>query len=260
MRYTLLELVQTVLSSMDSEEVNSINDTVESEQVVQIIKTVYNDLISRSDITKHKILFNLTSSSDVTKPILMTKPTNILNIDWLQYNKILSTGTDPDMSDIQFLPVDDFIRMMNGFRPSESNVDTMSYSSEGFTITFNYRNDVGPCYYTSFDDNTIIFDAYDSAVDTILQSSKTLGYGSKELTFVESNVFVPDLQPQQFALLLNEAKSLAWTELKQTPHEKAERTAKRNWVHVAKTRQNIPSGKFGSGANAFDKLPNFGRK
>jgi len=39
MRYTLLELTQDVLSSLDGEEVTSINDTTESTQIVKIIKS-----------------------------------------------------------------------------------------------------------------------------------------------------------------------------------------------------------------------------
>lgn len=41
MRKTLLEMVQDILSEMDSDEVNSINDTVEAEQVATIIKNCY---------------------------------------------------------------------------------------------------------------------------------------------------------------------------------------------------------------------------
>lgn len=260
MRYTLLELVQNVLSSMDSDEVNSIEDTVESKQVVAIIKTVYDDIISRGGLLSNKTLFNLVSSGDSTQPVLMTKPLGIDRIDWIQYNRILFGDTDAVWSNVTYMKPEEFIRMIYELLPSESTVDTFNYTTDGFTIILNYRNDIGPTYYTTFDDNTIIFDAYDSAVDSTLQTSKTLAYGSKTTDFIESDVFVPNLQPQQFALLLSESKSLAWSELKQTPHPKAERASRRNWIHLSKTRQNIPSGNFKSRAHAFDMLQNFGRK
>ncbi len=41
MKYTLLEIVQEILSDMDSDEVNSIDDTTESEQVATIVKSTY---------------------------------------------------------------------------------------------------------------------------------------------------------------------------------------------------------------------------
>ncbi len=69
---------------------------------------------------------------------------------------------------------------------------------------------------------------------------------------------MPELLPQQFQLLINEAKSLAWAELKQVPHQKAELSARRNWRHLQRTRKSVPDGTFNSKVN-FDRLPNFAR-
>lgn len=46
MKQTLLEMVQLILSSIDGEEVNSIDDTVEANQVALIVKSVYYDMLS----------------------------------------------------------------------------------------------------------------------------------------------------------------------------------------------------------------------
>jgi len=69
---------------------------------------------------------------------------------------------------------------------------------------------------------------------------------------------VPELLPQQFQLLINEAKSLAWAELKQVPHQKAELSARRNWRHLQRTRRSVPDGTFNNKVG-FDRLPNFAR-
>src|SRR5258705_13571230 len=116
MKYTLLELTQTVLSSMDSDEVNSINDTVESQQVVEIIKTVYDDIISRSDLKTNKTLFNLNASDDITRPVLMTKPAYIDRIEWLKYNTVLDGETDPVWDEMWYLSVSDFIDYTHNYR------------------------------------------------------------------------------------------------------------------------------------------------
>lgn len=265
MKYTLLELSQDVLSSMDSDEINSISDSVEAQQVVKILKTVYDDIITRGDLVSNRTLFNLDASGDPDKPILMTKPATIDRIIWIKYNRILEDGVDPNWVELQYLKPEDFLTMSQNMNTSEATVDSLvlDISNLGgtiFTARIHYRNDVGPCYYTSFNDTTVVFDAYDSAVDSTLQTSKTLCSGNRKTDFVEEDTYIPNLQPNQFALLLNEAKSLAWAELKQTPHPKAERTAKRNWAHLSKTQRNIPTGRFGSGAHAFDSLPNFSRK
>lgn len=263
MRYTLLELVQNIMSSMDSDEVNSISDTTESQQVVAIIKTVYDDMITRGDMQAYKTLFNLVASGDSLKPVLMTKPLNIDSIDWIKYNRILFGGPDPVWTEIKFMPIDEFLWMMQSLNPSETNVDVMTIvSTDGFTLTFPYRNDTGPSWYTTFDDTTLIFDAVDKTVDSTLQTSKTIGYGAKITTFVEVDSFVPAIQPGQFPLLLNEAKSLAWSELKQVQHPKAEQTARRNWRHLAKTREHIPTVAKADKPmrpNPIDSFPSFSR-
>jgi len=259
MRYSLLDLTQNILSSMDSDEINSITDTTESLQVVQIIKTVYNDIISRGGMASGKTLFNLTASGDSAKPVLMTKPSNITNIEWLRYNGVAFGETDPNWTDLQFYPPDMFITMVQQMSPSDSDVDTMTHTVNGYTFTFNFRTDGSPTQYTSFDDNTLIFNSYDSAVDSTLQSSKMMGYGTRDYVFIEVDSFVPELAPDQFSLLLNEAKSLAWAELKQTPHLKAESTARKNWTHLAKSRRSIITGNFNSGVHARTDGPNFGR-
>lgn len=260
MQYSLLDLTQSVLSSLDSDEVNSINDTVESQQVVKIIKTVYDDIISRGGLAYHKTPFNLDPSLDVAKPVLMIKPSNIVSIDWLKYNCVSAGDTDPSWREITYLDPNSFLDFVQSLSPSASDVDSFTHTANGFTFTFNYKNDTAPQYYTSFNDNTVIFDAYDNDVDATLQSSKTWGYGTRSSAFIETDGFIPELQPDQFALLLNEAKSLAWMELKQTPNLKAETTAKKNWSHLAKTRKNIPSGSFYHGGHPFNELPNYGRR
>lgn len=263
MKYTLLEIVQDILSSTDGDEINSISDTTEAQQIVTIVKTVYDDILARGDLAVYKTLFNLDASTDALKPVLMTKPNNIDDIYWLKYDRIQLGMTDPAWAEICFLPLDEFIRMSQMMNPSETNISSMTLVSvDGFTFTFNFNTDRSPTYYTSFDDDTLIFDGYDSAVETTLQTHKTLGFGSKVATFVASDTFVPALQPGQFSLLLNEAKSLAWSELKQTAHPKAEQTARRNWRHLAKTRQAVPNlGRVDTlRYSGLDKLPNFGRR
>lgn len=261
MKYTLLELTQAVLSSMDSDEINSINDTVESQQVVEVIKTVYDDIISRGDLTTNKTPFNLTASTDPLKPILMTKPIGIERVEWIKYDTQGLGDTVPAWTNMTFLPPLDFIDYMHAYNQDATNVASFSHSIDTYVLTFTFRNDIAPHYYTSFNDSEVFFDSYDSAVDSTLQSSKSLCYGLKVTSFQKTDTFTPELQPQQFALLLNEAKSLAWTELKQTVHAKAEQSSRRNWRHLQKTRREIPNTSTNvlDNAHNFNRLPNFAR-
>lgn len=98
--YTLLQLVQTILSSIDGDEVLTISQTVESQQVAVIVETVFNDIFDRAELKKAKQLFTLTSAT-VAAPTLVTLPTvtnPIIHLDWIQYNKFLVTAPQVTVS------------------------------------------------------------------------------------------------------------------------------------------------------------------
>jgi hypothetical protein len=254
MKYTLLDLTQTVLSSMDSDEVNSITDTVEAAQVANIIKTVYLDIISRANLPEHFSLFSLDASGDSSKPTLMTLPSTVSDLLWLKYNCETTTNTNQFFKALEYLSLPDFLNRMHGLNEDDTNVIAFSHTIDSSVVQFMYRNDIAPSCFTSFDDNTLIFDSYDATVDTTLQSSKTLAYGKLVIPFTLSDSFTPDLDASQFSLLLNEAKSLAWAELKQTQHTKAEGTARRQWVALQGSKDRVDHRSF------RDRTPNYGRK
>lgn len=255
MKYTLLELVQSIASSMDSDEVTTINGSVEAEQIATVVRTAYYDIITRTKLPEHYTLFNLTEVANTNTPVIMTLPTNVSKVEWLQYDAQTAADTDVNYQDVKFLPMKDFLDMVNGFDVDETFVDSMTYTMDGGnSFTFYYYNDRAPMYFTSVDDYTLIFDAYDSDVDTFLTASKTRAFGPKIITWEMSDAYIPDLDEPQFALLLNEAKALAWAELKQTQHPKAEQSARRHWIRSLRTKEALDE------ATDFSKLPNFGRK
>lgn len=48
-KLTLLDIVQDILSDMDSDTVNSITDSVESLQIAQIVKTTFFEIITEGE-------------------------------------------------------------------------------------------------------------------------------------------------------------------------------------------------------------------
>lgn len=254
MKYTLLDLVQAVASSMDSDEVNSISDSVESLQIANVIRTAYFDLKDRANLPEHYSLVNLEASGDTDKPVLMTLPETVSKVVWIKYDQETVDNPELNMQLIDFIPLEDFLRRMHSLSETADNVGMFTHTVGSSSFTILYEDDRPPSYYTTFDDNTLIFDSYDSGVDTTLQAAKTMCYAKLVVPFEMSNTFVPDLDEEQFSLLLNEAKSLAWAELKQTAHAKAELNSRRGWSRLQKS-------KYASQKQSdFDQLPYFGRK
>jgi hypothetical protein len=246
-------MTQTVLSSMDSDEVNSIEDTIEAQQVAKIIRTVYYDIISPTDLPEHFGLFNL-NATDVSTPTILTKPDTIDFLEWFQYNNITDGGAEDIWVDVEYLEPDDFLRMTRRFDQTASTTSDFDLTVNGFTTKLYIKTDKSPTYWTSFDDYRVVCDSYDSSVDNFLQTSKNSCFGKMLKVFTLEDTFVPDLDEQQFPLLLNEAKALAWAELKQASHQKAEKSARAYRTKLERNKKDLP-GKDGWQAS----LPNYGR-
>lgn len=85
MKQTLLQIVQSILSAADSDEVNSISDTAESLQAANCVQQTFWNMMGRYDMPEHNQPFQLTASGDITKPTLMTRPDGVTRIEWIKY-------------------------------------------------------------------------------------------------------------------------------------------------------------------------------
>lgn len=255
MNYTLLDMVQRILEAMESDEVNNYDDTPESLAVANIIKEVYYDIISTLDIPEHYTMFQLNASGSSSYPVVMTLPSDIRDLIWMKYNAVTSGETESNFELVQYLDPPTFIDRMHRLNTGDTNVDSMSYTVNGDAFEFKYFTDRQPYFYTVFEDSILIFDGYDSSVDSTLQKSKTSCYGRLIPTFTLANTFTPNLDAGQMQLLLQEAKSQAFYELKQMPNQKAEGKARRAWINANKRARNVPVY-----IPAYSRYPNYGRK
>jgi hypothetical protein len=368
MKMTLLDMTQSILASMGSDQVNSIGDTVESTQVAEILRQTYYNMIGRYDLPEHNQFVQLISSTIPAQPTLMTMPDGISRIEWVKYfdtnpsdsqqqdqfgsfshglntdisssqvpawvatsvttntiatgahtftvaaslpvqvgqqvfcytgqppagaNSMQGTVTSyvgttlvlnitsingagsfsqwtisnnvlsvfgPGYKYVQLIPIEDFFGQTDQFDPSENNVGSYSLTvvddatgvSNNFTVY--YKNNHQPSFCTILSNQFVLFDSYDSTQDSILQSSKSLAYAWSVPSWVMNDTFIPNINEQHFPLMMNDAKSLAFTELKQMPHQKAEDEVARQLVSLQKWK--AISGK----PTYFDELPSFGRR
>ena len=171
--------------------------------------------------------------------------------DWIITNN--ASGSILGYKYVTILPFEQFLDMINRFNPFDNNVGSFTFTEDSLSYTFYYKNNIQPSFATVLSNNYVFFDSYNNLFDDTVQGSKTLCYGQVLPTFTMSDSFIPDLDDQQFPLLFNEAKSLAFFEIKQMPHPKADLEIRRQWgaVQKNKSKDNKPS--------YFDQLANFGR-
>ena len=205
-KLTLLEMVQSILSSMGNDSVSDIGKSEDAEDVVLIIRDEYNKMMAAADWPHLKTVTNLTAVADATKPTLMKVPTDVAEVTVIQYNKIKSGETASSFRDVDYLTPTEFQSMC--LERSTDNTNVSTYTTDDGAV-INYYNDQGPNFYTSFDDEYIVFDAIDTAVDTTLQSSKTLAEVIKTTTFISDNATVLDLPGRMFPTLLAKCKVVA---------------------------------------------------
>lgn len=257
MKMTLLEMVQDILSAMESDDVNSISDTPEGMMVARVIRRVYFESIGTwSTPALVTAFFPLQGLSDVTKPTYMQLPDTIDEIYWLRYNAQEAGDTTAKWKELKYCEPEAFFTMLGRRNLADANV--VSYDSiDGVPLYI--VNDEAPTYYTVTANRYIICDAFDSAVDATLQSAKTVAGGRKIPTFTMSDNFTPDLDANLFPYLLNEALAVCFVEIKQTANPKAEQASRRQLTRVSNNKRRVGDAQAPHN-NLRAESPNFGRK
>jgi len=205
-KQTLLQMTQNILSALDSDPVDSIDETVEAIQVAELVKEAYFDLISQRDWPFLFVLGTLDGVGDVNNPTKMKIPDTWNKVKWIKYNK----------KEVQYVDPETFHTII-----SQRVAQTGVINSAGYVINQD------PQYWTSYDDTFIIFDGYNQSVDATLQASKSTLYGTREATWTHVDSFIPNIPEKFFSTLLAEAKSQAFVNLKQQSNAREERKATR---------------------------------
>ena len=205
-KLTLLAMTQNILSALDSDAVDSIDETVEAVQVAELIKEAYFDLLSQRDWPFLFVLGNLDGLGDVNNPTKMKIPDTYNKIKWIKYNK----------QEVQYADPETFHNII-----SQRVAQTGVINSNGYVINQD------PQYWTSYDDTYIIFDGYNQSAESTLQSSKAVVYGTQQASWSHVDSFIPNIPEKFFPTLLAEAKSQAFVNLKQQSNAREERKATR---------------------------------
>lgn len=241
-------MTQSILSSMDSDDVNSINDTEESLQVAQIIEDTYFEMMSQKDWPHLKLMMELESVSDSTRPNFLRIPDQVSEIRTIKYDATEPAETNSSIINIRYLHPEEFLSLTHTRTTSATNVITVT-TTDGIPMFI--FDDKEPIWWTSFDDELIIFDAYVKTTETTLQGSKSIVFAVKTPIFTQSDTFTPDLPEKMFPLLLAEAKRAAHLYLKQqdSPMDAKRALRGRNRMKVEGWRAHDPR-----------KTTNFGRR
>lgn len=249
---TVLDIVQDILSDADGDEVNSINDTIESLQCARCVRTAFDNLVDGSDLKMHTGLDQLEATSSAS-PNIMTRPEGVYEIQWIKYD-IRVSGTDPKFETISYVHPDELLEIFDARTLGDSNVESVAHSS-GHTLLV--RNDKAPEYWSIIDGyDEIVFDSYDSNLETNLQASKSQVFGVLKPTLTLSDSAEPDLPKHLANRLQNDARALFFDLYKDGVTAEVDRLRRRSEVRSMRERHVTKYGE--RTRNTFG--PDYGRK
>jgi hypothetical protein len=246
-KQTLLEIVQDILNDIDGDEVNSIDDTPEATQVAFIVRSTYNAMLANRDWPHTKQLIQLSSFSDNTMPTHVTIQSSIKRLLFINYNKQEAGTTRLKYEAVKYKEPEEFLRMVNLRNNDDSNVDVIT---DPTGVVLNLYNDRHPTYFTSFDEETLVFDSYDGAIDNTIQTSKIQAFAYVIPDFTLSDTHTPDLPEEAFPALVEEAKSRVAAKLRQVADPKSEQESRRQQRWLSRNAWTVAGGV---------KRPNYGR-
>lgn len=247
MKMSLIEMTQDISNDLDFDLINSINDTVESQQIAQIIKTTYFAMMSNRNWPHLRQSLNLQPSGSRLLPTHMIVPDGMKELEFVNYNNAKAGETRKRYTEMKWLEPDAFLRKSNSLN---TEMDTVEVIKDPTGVEFLIQNNKGPEFFTSFDDKHIVFDSYNSEVDDTLQDRKVQAMAYMMPKWTQADYFIPDLPAEAFISLLEEAKSKAAIKLKQESDSKAEQESvrQRNWLSRKAWK-----------VNGGIKYPNYGR-
>ena len=222
-RMTLLELTQEILSALESDEVNSISDTVESLQVAGEVRTTYYELLTALKIPTNQKLMSLQALSDPAFPNYLKIPDNVQGIEWVKYKNV-----DDQYIEIRYVSPEDFLMLTTGYETSQPTTQVSDILED--TIQFKIVTNADPKYWTTFDNQYLVFDSLNLEIESSLQQSKCLVKAQVVPDFRLDDGFVPQLDIFLFPLLLAEAKKACFVNFKGISNANEERRARRQMV------------------------------
>lgn len=228
-KMTLLEMTQNILSSMNSDEVNSITDTVESQQVAEEIRNTYNELYSNRDIPELEGLINLEATGDPLRPNTLKLPDNVDRVKWIKYLNF--RNNNPNYNEIEYLEPERFLQRIVEPGPSLSGSYTNVRLTDTSPLEYTIYANRCPEYYTIFNnDNILVFDSFDYGYESNLTGSNSLAWGIMGTDFDLEDGYIPPIDSHLFPHFLAEAKAACFINIKEVANSNEERRARRQLV------------------------------
>lgn len=258
-KLSLLQVVQKTLEALGSDQINSINDSTEAQQIAELAEDAYYELLNMNNWPFLHELIQLESIADSDRPNYLRIPDNVVRILQVKYN-FTDVMDNPDLLLIRNIPyVDpaDFLNRVQGRNTEQDNI----FITEGFNgIKIPIFTDTEASIWTSFDDEYVVFDAYQDDQESTMQGINSQCLAKVIPVFNKVDDFIPKATTQFYQTWLAEVKKTAYIYFRQERSPVDEQKAARGLAVLRRdeSRTRINDGKVhfgrparGGGINRF---------
>ena len=247
---TILQLVQQLGEAIGSDEIDTLNETIEASEIATILEQTVTEVISRKrwefikDRPRQLDIRELSSTQLNTLLI----PSDVTRVNCLRYRDTNNLNVTTFL-DVIYLQPCEFLEFVQARDSSDTNITAIA-NADGVLI--NVLTDNTPTRWTSFDEEVITFDAYDASLGTgnLIADSVIIADIVPVIDFTDpdATLKVPE---RMETLIYNEALSTCAIRLRQTVDPKAERVARRQHISM-REHEHITNKDF--------KVKNYGRR
>jgi hypothetical protein len=242
---TILELVQKIGHAISSDEIDTLGESQEAFDIIEVLKQTYDEVLDRRtwEFMKDRVLqldARLAGDNILTN---LKIPDSVLKIQCLRY-----LDDNDKYRDLTYMSPCDFVTKLHNNNPADVDVTTV-ISPDG--VPLYVKTNKAPQYWTSFDEANVTMDSYegDKTAGVIAGSSAIIATIKPVATW-EATALLP-IPERMETLILNEAIASANYRLRQTADPRSERIARRQGVSL---RENEPK------TNRDQKERHYGRR
>ena len=254
-KYTLLEIVTSVLDSMGGDQISTIEGSAVPEEALQIIsvaKDLYFFMATDQEWKHLKVTKQLTALADITHPSHMQFPSGLESVEVVKYDVREAVADQLQFQEIDFIEdPSQFLFKLHSRDSTETTIDTIT-DFGGATLLI--KNDSAPSFWTTFDDDYVVFDAYDSNLETSLVAAKSVVVGVTEPTWTETDAFVPNMPGKMFPTYLETLKAICHEDIQKEASAWHTKLSEKGNTRLSQknTKTKNPNG--------VNRRPHYGRK
>ena len=224
---TILTLVQEIGEGIDTDEIDSLNETEEVVRIVNILEQTLKEVLDRKtwEFMKGKVrqLDDRLPGSSQLNTLLI--PADVTRITCLKYK-----DDNDKFYEVQYMQACDFVAMLQARTETEADI-TAIINADG--VALNTRTTVPPQNWTSFDEETITFDSYNAASGSgnLIADSVIIADVMPVTDFTDPTA-VLNIPERMETLVFNEALVTCNYRLRQTADPRADRVARRQGISL----------------------------